>query len=170
MTLCTCYNTKILSLSLFCSSHNRTIAYRVDTDRFFQETMFTFFNRILEMYRAEYGRRCNNDNINTAIDQLFVCIQTYETFVFRNITSFFFQLVGQSVHTFFECIGNGNDCHAVCCIQEVFCCTGTASATTDNTGFQFFSVSSLVWQFRNIISSRFFQRLVCCCTFAATCT
>ena len=81
--------------------------------------MFAFFNRILEMYRTEYGRSCNNDNIDTAIDQLFVCIQTNETFVFRNITSFFFQLVGQSVYTFFECIGNGNDCHAVCSIPEI---------------------------------------------------
>ena len=159
MTLCTCDYAKILRFRLFGCSHDRTITYRIHADRFFKEWMFPFFCRILEMYRTEHGRCCNDHNIHATVYYLFICIQTYKTFVGRNIyILIFFQLTGQFVNSFLESITQRNNSYAICCVQEVESGTGTTSAATDNTGFQFLAVGCQIRQFRNIISTRFFQR------------
>ena len=52
--------------------------------------MFVLFYGIFEMFRAEYGRSSHDNYIDTAIDNLFVGIQSYKTLVCRDIDILFF--------------------------------------------------------------------------------
>jgi alpha-glucosidase len=142
---------------ILCSGYDCTISYGIHTNWFFKKTMFSLFYGIFKMFRSEKWRCCIDDYIYTTIDNLFVCIQAYKTFIGGNIDIFLvFQFFGQAVHSFLEYISQCNDCYAICRIQEVECCTRSASSTTDYARFQFFSVRSLIGKFRDIVAAGFF--------------
>ncbi|MPN59584.1 hypothetical protein SDC9_207305 [bioreactor metagenome] len=74
VTLCAGHYGQFLCLCLFSCSNQGTVTGCIHANRFFQETVFTFFYRIFEMFRTEEGRCAVDQHVDTAVDHLFVCI------------------------------------------------------------------------------------------------
>ena len=120
VTLRTGYDAEVLRLSLLCRGHDRTIAYRIDADRFLQEGMFALLGCVLEMNRTEEGRSSHNNHIYPTVDDLFISLHADEAMVGRHVDALLvFQFLGQIIHTLLEGIAQGCDRYAIGCVQEV---------------------------------------------------
>ena len=122
--------------------------------------MFVFFHRVFEVFGPEIGRCTVDQQINVTVDHLFVGIKAYESFLGRYINILLrFQFISQSVNSVLEHVAQSHNRYSIGGIQEVHGCTRAASAATDHTCFQLFTVSCQIRQLRDIIGTRLFQRL-----------
>ncbi len=74
-------------------------------NRFFHEDMLIGFNSCLEVNRAETGWCCQNDEVDAAVDHIFVSIETREHFVGGHIDTVV-QLWDQTIFNAFYTAGN----------------------------------------------------------------
>ena len=145
-------NAQPLGLGLLGRGHYGAVTFRIDADRFFEETVYPFFGGVFEVFRTEKRGRGDDYHVYAGIDHVFIGVETGEAFVVGYFDLVFvFQRVFQSLQAVVEYVTKRRDRNSVGGRQKVLGRSRTASAAADHAGFQFFSVGRFVGQFRNVI-------------------
>ena len=159
MTLCAHYNAQALCLCLLGCCHDRTVTLGVDGDRLLEERVDTLLGCILEVVGAEYWRSSADDHVNTRVDNLLVGVETDEAvLLWHFLTTFVDEAVANIVQTILKYIAKSNNLDIVGCIEQVDDGTATASATTNETNLQFWTIDGLVGEFWYIVFALFLER------------
>ena len=86
VTLRTVTTLRPLALGLLCRSHDHTVALGINGDRLLEERVNALLRSVLEVYGTEPREgRCDDNQINTRVDNLLVCIETYEAVLCGNL-------------------------------------------------------------------------------------
>ena len=120
MTLCSADNAQPLGLCLLCGGHDEAVALGVDSDRLLKEGVDTLLGSILEMSRTEHRRSCDDDHVDTGVDDLLVGIETDEAILVSDyLVALLLKFVLKANETVFEGVSKGGDGDPVSCIKEV---------------------------------------------------
>ena len=161
VTLRTGNHAQTLSLGLLCRSHDHTVALGINRNRLLEERVNTLLGSVLEVYGTEYGRRRNDNHIDTRVDNLLVCIKADEAVLGGNILIvLLLEVLAQALETICEGVTQSRNLDAVSGSQKVDNGTRTTAAAADNTGLELLAVDSLVRQLGDIVLSGLLQRSI----------
>ena len=125
---------EILLFGLLGCGENAADTSGICGHRFLAENVFSRRDRSFKMGRPKTGRRGEDDDVHPAVDDLFVCVETDETFFGGD--GDFFSMAGAKIfqaalQAILEGIAHGDERDVVIGAEGLAGCAGAASAAAD---------------------------------------